>query len=43
MPEIKYEITKELSILSENSKGWSKGINLVSWNYNEQRQEGLNE
>lgn len=32
MSEIKYEITKELGILSENSKGWKKELNLVSWN-----------
>jgi hypothetical protein len=32
MPDIKYELTKELGVLSENSKGWSKEINLVSWN-----------
>ena len=32
MPDIKYEITKSLGVLSENAKGWSKEINLVSWN-----------
>jgi len=32
MPDIKYELTKELGVLSENSKGWNKEINLVSWN-----------
>jgi hypothetical protein len=32
MAEIKYEITKEIGVLSENAKGWSKEINLVSWN-----------
>lgn len=32
MPDIKYEITKELGALSVNAKGWSKEINLVSWN-----------
>ncbi len=32
MAEIKYEITKELGVLSENAKGWTKEINLVSWN-----------
>ena len=32
MSEIKYEITKELGVLSENAKGWTKEINLVSWN-----------
>ena len=32
MSDIKYEITKELGVLSENAKGWRKEINLVSWN-----------
>ena len=30
--EIKYEITQELGILSESSKGWKKELNLISWN-----------
>ncbi|MDF2866401.1 MAG: hypothetical protein K0R72_1219 [Clostridia bacterium] len=32
MAEIKYEITEEIKILSENSNGWTKELNLVSWN-----------
>ncbi len=32
MAEIKYEITEELGVLSESSRGWTKEINLVSWN-----------
>ncbi len=32
MAEIKYEIIKTLGIISENSKGWTKELNLVSWN-----------
>ncbi|HBV98372.1 MAG TPA: hypothetical protein DEF36_15195 [Desulfotomaculum sp.] len=32
MAEIKYEIVKELGVLSEGSKGWKKKLNLVSWN-----------
>lgn len=32
MAEIKYEITESLGVLSENSRGWSKELNLVSWN-----------
>lgn len=32
MAEIKYEITKNIGALSENSKGWIKELNLVSWN-----------
>lgn len=32
MPDIKYEITKHLAVLSTSSRGWSKELNLVSWN-----------
>jgi hypothetical protein len=32
MAEIKYEITQSFGVLSENAKGWSKELNLVSWN-----------
>lgn len=32
MADIKYDIIKEMGILSENSKGWRKEINLISWN-----------
>ena len=32
MAEIKFEITKSLGVLSENAKGWTKELNLVSWN-----------
>lgn len=32
MAEIKYEITEEIKVLSENAKGWTKELNLVSWN-----------
>jgi len=32
MAEIKFEIKQNLGILSESSKGWSKELNLVSWN-----------
>lgn len=32
MPDIKFEIKKEIGILSEGSKGWNKELNLVSWN-----------
>ncbi|MCR5816900.1 MAG: hypothetical protein K6F91_08465 [Ruminococcus sp.] len=35
MAELKYEITKELGVLSENAKGWTKEINMVSWNERE--------
>lgn len=32
MAEIKYEITEEIKVLSESTKGWTKEFNLVSWN-----------
>ena len=32
MADIKYEITEEIGILSESSKGWTKELNLISWN-----------
>ena len=32
MADIKYEIVKEIAVLSEKASGWTKEINLVSWN-----------
>ena len=32
MADIKFEITKQIGVLSEGSKGWTKEINMVSWN-----------
>lgn len=32
MADFKYEIIKELGVLSENAKGWRKELNLISWN-----------
>ena len=32
MASIKYEIIKTIGILSESPKGWTKELNLVSWN-----------
>ena len=32
MAELKYEIVKELGVLSESPTGWRKEMNLVSWN-----------
>lgn len=32
MPEIKYEIVEKIGVLSTTDKGWSKKLNLVSWN-----------
>lgn len=34
MPEIKYEITQSIACLSEEKNGWTKELNLVSWNGN---------
>lgn len=30
--DIKYEIVKEIGVLSESAKGWRKELNLISWN-----------
>ena len=32
MAELKFEVVKELGVLSESPTGWRKEINLVSWN-----------
>ena len=32
MAEIKYEIIKKIGVLSTSAKGWTKELNLVSWN-----------
>lgn len=32
MADIKYEIIKEIGVLSENARGWRKELNMVSWN-----------
>jgi len=32
MAELKYEITQNLGVIGEGSKGWSKEFNLISWN-----------
>ena len=32
MASIKYDIVKEVGVVSENSSGWTKEINLISWN-----------
>ena len=31
MADFKYEIVEELGVLSENTKGWRKELNLISW------------
>jgi len=32
MVEFKYEIVEKIAVLSESSKGWTKELNLISWN-----------
>ena len=32
MTEIKYEIIKNIAVLSSSASGWSKELNLISWN-----------
>lgn len=32
MADIKYEIKEEIGSISESAKGWSKELNLISWN-----------
>lgn len=34
MAEIKFEIVKELGVISEGARGWARELNLVSWNDN---------
>lgn len=30
--EVKYTIIREVAVLSERTNGWSKQLNLISWN-----------
>ena len=30
--DLKFEITKEIGVLGEGTKGWKKEVNFVSWN-----------
>ena len=32
MTEIKYEIVKKIGVLSQAGSGWTKELNLISWN-----------
>ncbi|MCJ8006504.1 YdbC family protein [Lederbergia wuyishanensis] len=32
MADLKYEITEHIAVLSESPKGWTKELNLISWN-----------
>lgn len=35
MAELKFEIVESIACLSNDKNGWSKELNLVSWNDNE--------
>jgi hypothetical protein len=35
MAQLKYEIIKTFDVLSESPKGWTKELNLISWNERE--------
>ena len=35
MAQLKYEIIKTIGVLSESPKGWTKELNLISWNERE--------
>ena len=32
MPEIKYDITEHLGVISETARGWTREVNMISWN-----------
>jgi len=32
MADIKYEIVKQIGVLSKAGSGWAKELNLISWN-----------
>ena len=32
MTDFKYEIVKHIGVLSESGKGWTKELNVISWN-----------
>lgn len=32
MADIKFEIIKKIGVLSSSEKGWTKELNLISWN-----------
>ena len=32
MAEFRYDIVEQLGVLSENSNGWSRELNFISWN-----------
>jgi hypothetical protein len=35
MSNFQYEITEHIDIISESPKGWTKELNLISWNNRE--------
>ena len=35
MAELKYEIVEKLGVLGETGNGWTKELNMVSWNERE--------
>ncbi|MCC8191811.1 MAG: hypothetical protein LIO41_02040 [Ruminococcus sp.] len=35
MAELKYEITRHIGVISEKAKGWTKELNMISWNERE--------
>lgn len=35
MPEFKFDITEKIGVLSANSTGWNREVNMVSWNGHE--------
>ncbi|MFA1819813.1 YdbC family protein [Virgibacillus oceani] len=35
MAQLNYEIIKTIGVLSESPKGWTKELNLISWNERE--------
>jgi hypothetical protein len=35
MPEIKYDIVEHLGVISETARGWTREVNLISWNGHE--------
>ena len=39
MKEIQYEIVKEIAVLSASDSGYTKEINLISWNGREPKYE----
>lgn len=32
MAEFKYDIVEQIGVLSESANGWSRKLNLISWN-----------